>query len=418
MTKKGAITLIIIVLVLIAGGLGSYYYFFMRPGTVVTEPTGNDTDPFGQSPINPGGQVSGGNNTTPRTEGEPTDLPAYVAKLRQVSNEPVAGAKIFERTVQVGTSSKDKIVQTYIRFVERGTGHIQEASMTSNELIKISNTTIPKMYEAIWGTDSNVLLRYLKDDETIQTYSAVITRSTTTEPAPLDGVFLADNISDIRFSPKSDRIFYMTPAGKGIVGKTNGTGASELYSSPTGEWLIEWPSESVMSLTSKSSAGIAGYSFSLNTKSGGATKTLGPIAGLTTNTSPSGAYILYSESSTGFRTSLFDVKKQTTQQLTVTTLPEKCVWGTSGTSTALYCAVPKTIPNGSYPDAWYQGRVQFADNIWKISPATGIATKIFDPETSNRASLDIINLMLSPKEDVMLFINKKDSMLWSLDLSQ
>ena len=101
--------------------------------------------------------------------------------------------------------------------------------------------------------------------------------------------------------------------------------------------------------------------------------------------------------------------------LGIKTLPEKCVWNKTGDT--LYCAVPKFIGSGEYPDSWYQGEVSFNDQLWKIDIKTLNATLLLDPVMITEGEeIDGIKLAIDESENYLFFVNKKDSFLWKLDL--
>jgi len=143
------------------------------------------------------------------------------------------------------------------------------------------------------------------------------------------------------------------------------------------------------------------------------TKILGGVNGLTTKGSPNGKLVLFSDSNLSLRVYHTDTRNSDT--LSLRTLPEKCVWGKA--SDAIYCAVPKSISSGAYPDSWYQGEVSFSDQFWKIDLKTGNATLIIDPmSVSGGEEVDGTKLALDESENYLFFVNKKDSFLWELDL--
>jgi hypothetical protein len=142
-------------------------------------------------------------------------------------------------------------------------------------------------------------------------------------------------------------------------------------------------------------------------------KTLGPINGLTTLTSPGGKLVLYSDDNLSLN--IFHTDTKVSNTLGLKTLPEKCVW--NSLSTIIYCAVPKSISAGSYPDTWYQGVISFSDQIWKVDVTTGNATLIVDPITiSGGEDVDGIKLAIDDGENYLFFVNKKDSFLWEFNL--
>jgi hypothetical protein len=142
-------------------------------------------------------------------------------------------------------------------------------------------------------------------------------------------------------------------------------------------------------------------------------KVIGNINGLTTLTSPDGQLILYSSNNLFLNT--YNTKTGESVAVGLRTLPEKCVW--NKTSDVVYCAVPKYISPGNYPDSWYMGEVSFSDEIWRINTQNGSTILISDISSiSGAEGIDGINLTLDDAENYLFFMNKKDSYLWKLDL--
>jgi len=54
--------------------------------------------------------------------------------------------------------------------------------------------------------------------------------------------------------------------------------------------------------------------------------------------------------------------------------------------------------------------------VWKINAKTGATNRILTPQSVANTTMDITNLVLSAKEDYLLFTNKKDLSLWLLKL--
>jgi hypothetical protein len=170
----------------------------------------------------------------------------------------------------------------------------------------------------------------------------------------------------------------------------------------------------MLTLTTKSSFSAPGSMYFLST-SGTMTKALGDIAGLTTLTSPSLGYAIYSASnSSGISSGIYDFSKGNTLAFTGNpTLPEKCVWSKLSKTTA-YCAVPSTIPIGNYPDDWYKGNISFTDNIYKVNLSLPAVQFLYSlPKDQN---IDVINPFLDAKEENLYFTNKNDYFLWGLNI--
>lgn len=398
-------------------------------------PFGNNTD----VPVNTDGEPIDVSGETPgETPTETTEI-----KLRKISSVPVAGFNIFlkERlkeipvtipettTTEATTTVPKKTTKPTppptefalaTRYVDRKTGNIYQTFLDKLEERKFSTTIIPRVYESSFVNKNNsVLMRYLKsDNRTIETFLGGIPKEVLgadTDTNEIKGVFLADNISDWSSSPDSSKVFYLLNVGESVVGTVLDIATNkktQVFDSPFTEWLTQWPNASMVTLTTKPSAYVPGHMYTLNptTKSFG--RALGDVNGLTTLTSPNGKLVLYSDSSLAL--SNYDVAKKTSVPLGLRTLPEKCVWGSA--SDIVYCAVPKIPVGVLYPDAWYQGEVSFSDQIWKINITTGNTELLSDPLVVSGEEVDGIKLSLDSTQKYLLFVNKKDSYLWKLDL--
>ncbi len=83
---------------------------------------------------------SGGSGAFPAsTDGDRqgTPSPVFATSLKQISDGQVAGAVFVERN---GLA--------YVRYAERGTGHIFEYDTRSGSTVRLTNTTIPRATEA------------------------------------------------------------------------------------------------------------------------------------------------------------------------------------------------------------------------------------------------------------------------------
>ena len=169
----------------------------------------------------------------------------------------------------------------------------------------------------------------------------------------------------------------------------------------------------MITLNTKPSYGVQGFMYSLDPVTKKMNKILSGIYGLTTLTSPNGKLILYGNNNLSLN--LYNLDTQDSIALGIKTLPEKCVWNSG--STAIYCAVPKSIDSANYPDSWYQGETSFSDQIWKVNVDSGSASIIADPvQFSKGEDVDGIKLSLDESEKYLFFVNKKDSYLWELSL--
>jgi hypothetical protein len=456
MAKKIAIG--ILVLILIFGGVIAYFYFFKKPATTDTGQgfSLQDLFPFTDTGSNTITPPPTDTTQTPPTDTTP-DTTVTRPRLRLITKGPVAGAVVYDVTRPKATDPEKPAIWVhgkpppieiesvpFIRFIEKASGHISELFFDQlGDPDKTTNTTIPKVYEGLFAkTDGTVaILRYADDDKTIQTYSGSMpakivplpTQTPTTpqstpaetsttppiiETAELKGSYLAQNITALSVSPDGKNIFTVTQFDDGITGTISlpdGTKKNPIISNAYTEWISQWPTAKMITLTTKASANVPGYMYSVDPDKKVLKKVLGGVLGLTTNTSPDGKNILFSMTKNKqLVTSLYNTATKDVVGLPgITTIPEKCLWQSA---TILYCAVPSYIPGGDYPDLWYQGGVLFSDQIYKIDIKTFDVAVIANP-ADVQATIDAVNLSVDPKNTTLIFTNKKDGSLWGLDLT-
>ncbi len=452
--KRSTIIVIVIIFisVLVGGLLGFYFYINSKAVKQDTLGTRVETgsNPFGTVSVNtsvtlPGNASTTNPSQTPEiSKNQTPETPIPV--LRKIFSEPVSGVGFFIKDIYAttsptvdtiifanGTSSATstktikpaagKIIgkESMISFVERATGHIYETSTSSLTITKYSNTTKPKIYEALFISRETVLYRNLfEPSDSIKTVSGSLqTLSATTSEKTLVTKSLPNDIFSVALSPNKNKAFFLQKAQPiGVLANTDGSNAISLFNLPFTEWLISWPNEKFVTITTKASSFVDGYMYTINTATKAIEKVVGNKKGLTTLTSPDMSKVLFSESLGGSTyLSLFDTKTKSSKPLFFRTFAEKCVWSTKN-SDSVICAVPKDIAFGTYPDAWYQGLIFFTDDIWRINTKTGETTLLASLGDLSGTAIDVINPTLSEDNRYLIFNNKADLSLWGLQLKE
>ena len=415
-----------------------FLYFKKEPTVPEDESTG--TNFFSQ--FNPFGTKSTPETTPPKTTPEtPPATEQTAPKLVKISSMPVAGFTVFSKerlkdipvttsaippatAPKVDTNKKPTSPLTEfapaLRYASRETGNIYQTFADKIEERKFSTTVIPKVYEAYFGNrGESVIMRYLKRDEkTIETFVGTLPKELLGGDGgdnQIKGSFLPDNVKDISISSDGSKIFYLFTSGDNMVGtilNLLNNKKVQIFDSAFTEWLSFWPTNNIVTLTTKPAANIFGYMYTIDSTGKNLSKILGDINGLTTQLSPNGKLILYSNDNLSLY--IHHIDGRNSDVLGIKTLSEKCVWGKA--SNVIYCATPKSVALSEYPDSWYQGEVSFSDQFWKVDVETGNATMLMDPVTIAKEEIDGIKLALDEDENYLFFVNKKDSFLWKLDL--
>ena len=221
------------------------------------------------------------------------------------------------------------------------------------------------------------------------------------------------SLSSLALSPNSQKISFLTEiTDKTILYTTDWSlqKPKKLWSSPLSSWNISWPKDSLIVITSKPSYDYPGVAYFLDAQTGKETKILNNINGLNLSVSPNGDKLIYTKSLlSGFSLYSYDTKVEESRLLDFNTLPDKCVWSDNDT---LYCAVPKNIPTGHYPDNWYQGKISFSDNVWKIDLKQKTTTIV----STLKGDYDLYNLVINKQTGWLYALNRGDNKLQAFSL--
>jgi hypothetical protein len=410
MSKRNSILIILAIIILVVGGL-LFMYFSNNSKTGTTQTT-NTSNPFGNTSGNK--TVNTTNSTNGQVSGNKTK---NVGQLIQLYKDPTSGSMFLP-------NSKDKL-----RFIDRATGNTYEyiPENRNGEPDRITNTTIPKIQEAIWSSNgTSLVFRYLSDDtDNINNFTAKISTSSDSSGTigKITGSFLASNIKQLDINPTGDKIFELVDKSDksgtyGIITDLDGNNKKTVFDSPISYWNISWPNDSTVTFTTQPTYKDEGLLYFFNTKTYSMSRILGDITGMSTLTNKDAKLVAYSYSTNNiFNLDVYDVTNRISKGYNIATLADKCVWGNSS-STILYCAVPKNIIGDDYPDAWYQGLESFNDNIWKIDTNTGAINEVYEIGSNENVSIDAINLVMSPDDQYISFMNKTDLSLWLLQINK
>ncbi len=336
--------------------------------------------------------------TTPGTEAAPGGGQAEPSQtiLTLLSPDPVAGF-----TVASGS----------VRYIELQTGHVVDIGPRGGTSVRISNTTLPRIFDVTWSADaSRAVLRYT-DSDVVRTVSATFGASST-QAAPLAPSLLASVFSP--FKPFKLLLFAQNgTGGRLLTADADGSKQTEALSLPSPHFQPSWIDKNTVALVTKPSGMAPGFLFTYDLTTKRLTKILGDIPGLETAWSSDAKQFVYSAYDAATQLPhlwLFDMKTRKPQDLGVATLASKCVFGEHDGS-ALFCGIDPRLPAGLYPDDWLQGVVSPADELWKLNLVSFAKTKL-----PVDRSLDIKNLRAAPDDSFLYFMDKKNNSLWSYSL--
>lgn len=360
---------------------------------------------------------STGSTTDSESFGNPVDATENkpIPQLRKISNEPVAGAIIFN----LGTTS-------VVRFVEKGTGNVYEAKSNSLAINRLTNTTIRKIIRAFWLFNGSGFLAQtlIPESEIVETSFVKLSanKATTTEnltPFSTTISQLPTGIKEITIKPDDSKIFYYTISNSSnwYVANPDGTKATQVANHSLTEWLPKWVSNNTVVMQTKGSSEGPAYLYTFDVEKQILKKIGTGSLGLTSNPSPDGSLSLVSSGRTSPELFLVNNKTASSTKAYIKTLAEKCVWLKSKNPT-VYCAVPDQLPNGNFPDIWYKGLITTQDTIKKIDINNDIQYNIADLAEISEQKIDVSDIILSSDESHLIFRNKIDGYLWFLRIEK
>jgi hypothetical protein len=409
------LTIIIILLLVVTG----VWYFYVRPREMGVAAVPSILKPFFPTSTTNPLAGSGSNATNSGAAGSGSGTNISNSPFKQITGQPVAGYAIFSvsNTLTIpAVDPKSKpttqtVVDHMLRYVSRSNGYVYEIKDGGIPL-QISNVYIPNIYQAYFADgDNTAILRFLRsDNETIATYSVPIpplnTDGTRTQKA---GIYLPDNIFNMTVSPDGTQVVRVTTDIKGAVITSSNTGGASIKTlaiSPFTEWIPIWANKTVY-LQTKASAYANGFLYSINPTTARLQRIVGDAPGLTTSVSPSGTYVLYSESTqTGFVTKLLNTKTGSVADLSLAILPENCAWLQNEN---LICAGNSAVSPAIYPDAWYSGLTHLSDQLYDINSANNTYTVLYNDQG---ASYDMTDLQVDEGQQLVYFIDKNTGLLW------
>ncbi len=412
MSKKFIIILISSVVGLLIISLAAYY-FILQEGTV--DPvTGKSIGfrtffPFGgnDEPTDTSTETETEVETPTQTQNQnPAD---FTQKLRRLSVEPVSGAGLLD--IKAGT---------VVRYIEKATGHIYEVEMFSPRQQRISNTTIPVVYDAVWGNSNNSLVaRYLREnDVTVDTYSLNLKNISSTTETTTTGIAMPSNITDV--SVFGNSIFFLTQgetSSSGYLEPFDGTKQKLIWNSELKELLSQYVNAKTVSITTKPLEGTPGYMYFVDTGTGASRSILSNVPGLSTLTNPDATKVFYLSQDENAIVYLYNISDKTSVSITPVTFPEKCAWSRKE-SNILYCAVPEDFIQANSLTNWYMGKISTSDSLWRYDLKENTSTILYDLAALVGAPIDVTKPVISENGQYLVFINKIDNSLWSLDLTK
>lgn len=416
--------------VLLLGSLAGWYFYVrsqenpLAPEKVeVVGTAGGFEGNRGLPPENvSAGEMQGASSTEPARGRD--------ERLWRVDQGPIAGFSFVRSRSGTASSSPPAVF-----FAERANGYIFSADLQLQAVERITNTLMPKTYEAHFATSGGyVWLRSLDESGNITTYAGTfLLGDATTTPQSLSGAYMPTNIRKIFLDNGGRRIFMVSndPASGGSIVTSqlfDGTASKKVFSSFIRSWRPLFAQGQLMMLTDPADD-LPGYAYKVG-DTGRLIPLVDSLPGLTVAPHPTESALLYSGSGNGQIALFLQVGKAAATELPLQTIADKCVWapdlsaqsaGTNrspvrapGKTLIAYCAVPSTLPSSAFMQEWYQGVLHTEDVWWRIDAASGTTELLFTPSVA----LDVHDPTIDASGRYIAFTNGTDQSLWVLKIMQ
>jgi len=367
-----------VVTVVVAVGFAAYYFYFRaKGGTVIT---------------NRGTQQAGNATTTSATIVPIDNRLQKISDTQAVSpmQNPRGGGIIF-----AGKSSG-----------------IYEMGFDGNNLRKTDFTAQPNLFKVLWGENPSEFVTFYGASGIKQLF---YNNSDAKTQSPLPSTLGA-----LSLSKTENKMVYLSldaSQNQNVIAMSdmNGGNAATVLNTRLSDVMLNWIGQNEVAAQTTPSGLVAGSSWLLNISSRKLTSVLSDIYGLTTKWGPQGDRFLFSETSAngrGLSLSVSDKTGTNVKKLDLDTLPEKCVF--SADTSNIICAGAESAPDLVWPDDYYKGSYSAQEHIWRVNLSTGNKTSLYEFSPDTR--FDATNLVLSPDENTLIFLNEIDGYLYSLKL--
>lgn len=299
-----------------------------------------------------------------------------------------------------------------VKYYSATNGNIFQSEFDGSNPIRLSPNILTDIVKIIWSPNKDKVIGIFESNQLIKKYLYNFSDQRAT--------LLNSNIRDTAWAPDREKIAYQyydpqTEENSLNIAEPDGSQWQTILKTRMKDLIVEWPDSSKLAVRTRPSGLVQSVAYTINLSDKKMEKIFNGNYGLTLLWSPLGDKILFSETDSQgkkLKLKIADNKGNIIGETRLATFSEKCVW--SQDNRVFFCAVPRIIPDKAVlPDDYYKGLLNLADDFYKINMETGQAYLLTNGSSDN---YDAINLLLSPQEDYLIFVNKKDNLLYSLAL--
>ncbi|MDQ1281722.1 MAG: hypothetical protein QG630_73 [Patescibacteria group bacterium] len=366
------------------------------------------------------------NSTSQNGDSTNTDNNYYYQEgLIKIWDRPVAGYGFYNKK-----GSSDNILV----FVDSDTGFLYQKNLSqpTSTPVQITNSSYPNIREAYFlnvAGQNKIILQYSANN-TVKSILANIPDYYSVANDLENITALDNNITNISISSDFSKAVYVVTKNKVTNNKKDlysdwylidNMGTSKIYTSDLSSWKLQITNSTDIYAYNNDTAVEKSNLYILNNNTNslkqisightGSSYLINNNSVLTSIFTSNGLKIYENQSFYGgaFGDSSLSV-------LSFNTLTNKC-----SLSEIIICGVPKEIKNydSGLPDAWYQGLTSWQDDLYIVNNDYPSGQMLFNLNIDGQVndSFDLKNINITKNQDHVLFTNKNDGSLWSLNIS-
>jgi len=380
MNFKKLLIALIVLLVLVVGAFAAYNFFLKEEGGLASKT----------------GQTENGYESS---YPDSSSRPQASLKVKLISQGPVLGL----------TADGNKV-----KYYNKEKGGVFECNLDGSDLDRTSSVNLEGLLEVLWSPSKTKVITIFEKNHQLEKYYYDYTTGLAGE--------IDKNIRWVSWSQTEDKIAYqyynsITEDNNISTANPDGTSWTNLMQTRMKDLIIEWPKSEIISLRTRASGLAQSLVYTIDQTTNDLEKVIAETYGLTILWSPRGDKILFSETNnqgTNLRLKVLNLDDNSINEVSLVTLTEKCAW--SQDNQTIFCAVPKNIPSRAIlPDDYWKEKIVFSDDFWKIDLNTQQAEQIYSPGGGSEI-YNVKEILLSPNENYLFFINRSDGSLYNLEL--
>ena len=350
---------------------------------------------------------------TPVSSNEEKSALEKVAEAIGLSKNKEKIYSLSDETVIAPTITEDG---KKINYYSRSNGSVYEIYLNGEGKQRIDNNNFSGLENVLWSSDKSKVISRFNNNGKIS-YSSFDYNSK-------KGSKLIDGMEYAVWSNLGDQIIYKYADSKTkkkniSMANYDGSNWKKITDIPVNDaWIASVPQSSFVSFWNSPDSFNETSLNLVSTLGGEIRKIFSGRYGADYLWSPNGtkSLVSYVESKGGSKIWLAVINNNggEFQNLNIPTFVSKCVW--SKDSKTIYYSIP-TFSSENYvlPNDYQSRKVTASDTFWKMDIASGKSERLAETKDIS-SSYDASNLILSPSEDILFFINKNDGKLYGINL--